>query len=55
MYSPKIKEEHIPRLYRLAKSKKRRMTAIVDEAITKYLEQEVKNGWIDNVPEQSRR
>lgn len=50
MYSPKIKEDHIPRLYRLAKSKKQRMTAIVNEAITQYLEKEVNNGWIDVIP-----
>jgi predicted transcriptional regulator len=50
MYSPKIKEVHIPRLYRLAKSKKQRMTQIVDDAIAQYLEKEVNNGWIDIVP-----
>jgi hypothetical protein len=49
MYSPKIKEVHIPRLYRLARSKKLRMTAIVDEAIAQYLQKEVNNGWVDVV------
>jgi len=33
MYSPKIKEEQIPGLYRLAKELKKPMTQLVDEAI----------------------
>ena len=50
MYSPKINEQHIPKLYRLAQSKKQRMTKIVNEAIAQYLEKEVSKGWIDVVP-----
>jgi len=33
MYSPKIQEDLIPRLYRLAKSKKVPMTKLVDKII----------------------
>jgi hypothetical protein len=40
MYSPKIKEEYIPKLYWLAKSKKTRMTKLVNEAIAHYLNQQ---------------
>jgi len=40
MYSPKINEEFIPKLYRLAKSQKRPMTSLVNEAVSQYLEQE---------------
>jgi hypothetical protein len=43
MYSPKIKEEYIPKLYWLAKSKKSRMTKLVNEAIVQYLEREASN------------
>ena len=43
MYSPKIREEHIPKLYRLAKSKKIRMTKLVDEAIKQFLEREAES------------
>ena len=39
MYSPKIKEEHIPKLYWLAKSKRTKMTKLVNEAVALYLEQ----------------
>lgn len=37
MYSPKIKEEHIPRLYRMGKKFHRPMTYLVNEAIEEYL------------------
>ena len=37
MYSPKISEELIPDLYRLAKAKKRPMTKVVNEIIWDYL------------------
>ena len=37
MYSPKIREHHIPRLYRIAKSRNKPMTQIVDEIIGKAL------------------
>jgi hypothetical protein len=40
MYSPKIREEYIPKLYWLAKSKKSRMTKLVNEAIVQYLNQQ---------------
>lgn len=40
MYSPKIREELIPRLYRIGKESKKPMTVIVDEflkmAIAEY-------------------
>lgn len=42
MYSPKIKEQHIPTLYRLGKQLKKPMTHLVNEAISRYLEQEAK-------------
>lgn len=38
MYSPKIKEQHIPALYHLGKHLKKPMTRLVDEAIRQYLE-----------------
>ncbi|MGE5620988.1 MAG: hypothetical protein ACM3U0_00310 [archaeon] len=37
MYSPKIKEELVKRLYRLKQSKKKPLTKLVNEAIEKYL------------------
>lgn len=37
MYSPKIKEELIPELYRLKQSTKKPMTTLVNEAIIEYL------------------
>lgn len=40
MYSPKIKEQHIPTLYRLGKHKKKPMTYLVNEAIAEYLAKE---------------
>ena len=45
MYSPKISEELIPKLYRLAKSKGVKMTALVNEIIEKAInETESTNG-----------
>jgi hypothetical protein len=38
MYSPKIKEQHIPTLYHLGKKLRKPMTRLVDEAIRQYLE-----------------
>lgn len=40
MYSPKIKEQHIPTLYHLGKRKKKPMTYLVNEAIAEYLAKE---------------
>jgi hypothetical protein len=37
MYSPKIKEDLIPKIYRKAKKEKKPMTAIVDEILRKGL------------------
>ena len=37
MYSPKIKEEYIPVLYKLAKIKRMPMTRLVDRAIDEFL------------------
>lgn len=42
MYSPRIKEEHIPKLYQLAKSKKIPMTKLVNKIISEYLAKEAK-------------
>ena len=39
MYSPKIREDLIPRLYRLRVRLKRPMTRLVNEAVATYLEQ----------------
>ncbi len=39
MYSPKIREEHIPGLYRLAKSRGIPMTVLVDEVLSALLAQ----------------
>jgi hypothetical protein len=40
MYSPKIREEYIPKLYWLAKSKGTRMTKLVNEIISLHLAQQ---------------
>ena len=37
MYSPKIKEQYIPVLYKLAKSQKKKMTVLVNEIIAEAL------------------
>ena len=37
MYSPKIAEDLIPKIYRRAKEKKKPMTVIVDEVLRKNL------------------
>lgn len=37
MYSPKIKEKYIPKLYRIAKSQSIPMTKLVNEVIEDYL------------------
>jgi len=37
MYSPKINEEFIPALYRLAKERKKPMTQLVNDIISQYL------------------
>lgn len=42
MYSPKIKEEFIPALYRMAKAKRITMTKLVNQIISGYLEKDVK-------------
>lgn len=39
MYSPKISERHIPFLYRAAKAQGKPMTKVVDEIITRALEE----------------
>lgn len=39
MYSPKIKEQHIPLLYKIAQVRQIAMTAVVDEALSFYLAQ----------------
>ena len=39
MYSPKIPEHLIPRLYRAAQAQKRPMTHLAAEAIQQYLEE----------------
>jgi predicted DNA-binding protein len=37
MYSPKVPEELIPRLYRLGKEKRKPMTRLIKEAVISYL------------------
>ena len=44
MYSPKIKEELIPRIYRLAKKKNMKMTVWVNRVLEKGLDEEEKDG-----------
>jgi hypothetical protein len=39
MYSPRIREKHIPGLYRLARSRGIPMTALVDEVLSAHLAQ----------------
>jgi len=43
MYSPKVKEEFIPYLYKEAKRKHKPMTQIVNSIIKKHVEREAKN------------
>lgn len=49
MYSPKISEELIPALYRLAKKRGLRMTAFVNQIISREIRKEEKRdgGFID--------
>ena len=42
MYSPKIKEELIPYLYKQAKRESRPMTQVVNSIIKKHVESEVR-------------
>jgi len=44
MYSPKIKEELIPKIYRLAKARGIRMTTFVNEILRKALDEGGKDG-----------
>jgi hypothetical protein len=37
MYSPKIRDDLIPRIYRRAKERKKPMTTVVDEILRKNL------------------
>lgn len=37
MYSPKIADHLIPRLYRLARARRQHMTTLVNEALADYL------------------
>ena len=37
MYSPKIAEHLIPRIYRLARARRQHMTTLVNEALASYL------------------
>lgn len=39
MYSPKIREEYIPKIYRIAKAKGTRMTTFVNEIIGRALQE----------------
>jgi predicted DNA-binding protein len=49
MYSPKIKDELIPKIYQIAKAKGMRMTTLVNEILKKALEkmEDKKNEWND--------
>ena len=42
MYSPKIREDLIPKLYRLGQKKRRPMTKLAAEAIEQYLARQEK-------------
>ncbi len=44
IYSPKIEEELIPRLYRQAKAEGRHMTEVASDAVREYLERHVCEG-----------
>ena len=44
MYSPKIREDLIPILFKLARRKKRPMTKLVDQIIRSQLKE---RGWLD--------
>lgn len=39
MYSPKIKEEFIPEIYRIARTRRIKMTTLVNEIIEKALDE----------------
>ena len=41
MYSPKVSEDLVPRLYKLAKEQKRPMTKVLDELIRDKLVEQV--------------
>jgi hypothetical protein len=43
LYSPKINDEYIPALYRIAKNQGRPMTKIVNEVIATFIKQRCKN------------
>ena len=43
MYSPKIKEDHVRKLYQLKQVEKRPMTKLVSEAIEQYLKLKLSN------------
>jgi hypothetical protein len=43
MYSPKIKEEYIPIMYRIAKRRRIHMTALVNEIIATELEKAIRS------------
>lgn len=42
LYSPKVPEEYIPRLWRLARDRGRPMTQLVRDAVSQYLTEEEK-------------
>lgn len=53
MYSPKINEDFIPALYRLAKGRKKPMTQLVNEIIGNYLAEQGKEESHDSGHRQS--
>ena len=46
MYSPKIREDLIPILFKLARRKKRPMTKLVDQILRNQLKE---RGWLDEL------
>ncbi len=54
MYSPKIREELIPILYKIAAAKKIPMTRLVDQIVTAYLNEKESTDSIRPMAEQSQ-
>ena len=53
MYSPKIAEHLIPRIYRLARTRGQHMTTLVNEALATYLAEHDASAQLDSAPAQT--
>jgi hypothetical protein len=55
MYSPKIKEDLIPILYRLAKKQRQPMTAVVDRILREKLREFTNRNPLEGDPHEKKR